>query len=265
MRNKQNTILQLLRRLSGIVLMALGLIVLVACGSVSNSEAAVLPEDVPVRATVAEMNVDENEINGGETSTVFVGNAQVAAATAAVNDDVAAGLIFMREEEKLARDVYLTLSEQWELRIFTNIAASEQNHMDAVATQLERYGLEDPAVGMAVGEFVNADLQALYDELVATGSSSLGAALRVGAAIEEIDILDLEEYLAEVEAPEIVQVYENLLRGSRNHLRAFTSTLSQQTGEIYLPQYLDQDVYTEIVEAQGSETGRGGRRGNGRR
>ncbi|MEA3310094.1 MAG: DUF2202 domain-containing protein [Chloroflexota bacterium] len=255
MENKQSTILQFFQRLSGLALMALALIVLVACGSASNPEVAVLSEELPINATVDELTTDK-------ASTVPTNNVQIGTETELVletdelKDEVAAGLIFMREEEKLARDVYLTLYEQWGLRIFTNIADAEQTHMDAVATQLERYELEDPTVGLEVGEFVNADLQALYDELVATGSRSLEEALNVGAAIEEIDILDLEEYLAEVEVPEIIRVYENLLSGSRNHLRAFTSTLSQQTGEIYLPQYLDQDAYAEIVGTEGPGNGR---------
>ena len=99
------------------------------------------------------------------------------------------GLAFMREEEKLARDVYLTLYEKWNMPVFQNIAGSESTHMDAVLTLLERYSLDDPSAEKAVGEFTNPDLQALYDQLVNLGSQSLADALKVGAAIEEIDIL----------------------------------------------------------------------------
>ncbi len=55
------------------------------------------------------------------------------------------GLLFMREEEKLARDVYLVLFDKWGLRVFENIAESEQRHMDAVLYLLGKYGLDDPA------------------------------------------------------------------------------------------------------------------------
>jgi len=134
------------------------------------------------------------------------------------------GLIYMREEEKLARDLYLALYEQWGLPLFQNIAGSEQTHTDAVKHLLDVYGIADPAEDTA-GIFTNPDLQALYDELIATGSRSLADALKVGAAIEEIDILDLRAALEEATNPEVRQVYENLLKGSENHLRAFTAIL----------------------------------------
>jgi hypothetical protein len=107
-------------------------------------------------------------------------------------------LVYMREEEKLAHDVYMTLYATWGLPIFQNISVSEQAHTAAVKTLIERYGLQDPAQA-TVGAFTNPDLQALYNELVARGSQSLSEALKVGAAIEEIDILDLQERLAETD------------------------------------------------------------------
>jgi hypothetical protein len=169
------------------------------------------------------------------------------------------GILYMREEEKLARDVYLALYQEWEMPIFQKIASSEASHMDAVKTLIDRYGLEDPAAGKDVGVFVNETLQELYDRTVEEGRQSLASALRVGAAIEEIDIVDLEEYVAETDKADIQRVYENLMRGSRNHLRAFTSVLKRQVGESYQPQHLDQDAYDEIVST-GTERGRRGRR-----
>jgi len=175
------------------------------------------------------------------------------------------GILYMREEEKLARDVYLTLYEQWGLSIFQNIANSEQTHMDAIKTLIDRYGLDDPAAGNVVGESTDPTLRSLYADLVAMGSQSLNDALRVGATIEEIDILDLEEYLAQTDAGDIQRVYESLMKGSRNHLRSFVATLEQQTGETYEPQYLDQEAYDDIVSAplENGGYGRGGSRGDG--
>lgn len=181
-------------------------------------------------------------------------------ASAVLNDEEIKGLLYMREEEKLARDVYTTLYEKWNLAIFQNIAASEQTHMDAVKALLDAYGLADPAAGKALGEFTNPDLQALYDQLTARGSQSLSNALKVGAAIEEIDILDLEKHLAQTKNPDIQLVYENLMKGSRNHLRSFTSTLSRQTGETYQPQYLSADVYQSIVSSPIESGGGKGKR-----
>jgi hypothetical protein len=170
-------------------------------------------------------------------------------------------LVYMREEEKLAHDVYLALYDLWGLPLFSNIASSEQAHTDAVANLLITFNIPDPADTSPAGVFVNETLQGLYDDLVALGAQSLADALKVGGAIEEIDILDLQESLKFVQDPSIQRVYENLLRGSENHLRAFTSTLESQTGEIYEPQYMEEDAYRDVIA---SGTTRGGR-GNGRR
>jgi hypothetical protein len=149
------------------------------------------------------------------------------------------------------------LYEVWGTPIFQNIASSELTHTDAVKSLIDRYGLEDPAEGNAVGTFTDPTLQALYDQLVASGQESLASALRVGAAIEEIDILDLEERIAQTDNEDIVLVYENLMKGSRNHLRSFVSTLERQAGEVYEPQYLTQAGYDDIIGADMERGGRG--------
>ena len=164
-------------------------------------------------------------------------------------------LLFMREEEKLARDVYLTLYEKWNLVIFNNIARSEQQHMDAVKVLLDQYNLEDPMLG-EIGEFENQVLQDLYDELILTGSKSVQDALKVGGAIEEIDILDLKESLADATNTDVIRVFESLLRGSNNHLRAFVNNYNRQAGETYQPQYMSQVEFDEITN-QSSGTGNG--------
>lgn len=195
--------------------------------------------------------------NGQANSERALGSAQDDALSA----EEVAGILYMREEEKLARDVYSTLYEQWGTPIFQNIAESEQAHMDAVETLINRYGLDDPVAGRDVGEFTDPTLQSLYAELVAQGSQSLADALRVGATIEEIDILDLEKHVAQTDVRAIQRVYENLTKGSRNHLRAFVGTLEQRTGETYEPQYLDPEAYAEIVNAA-TEGGGYGREGS---
>ena len=209
--------------------------------------------------------------NGGNkgkitTSTALVGT--TVASTATLSDAEVSDLVFMREEEKLARDVYLTLYNTWGLQVFNNIAASEQMHTDSIKGLLDAYGIADPVVSDAVGVFTNPDLQALYNQLVAAGSTSLVDALKVGAAIEEIDILDLYDAMAETAQPNILQVYSSLLAGSENHLRSFVSTLSAQ-GVDYAPQYLSADTYNAIISSamntqQGTSQGQGGGRG-GRR
>ena len=173
------------------------------------------------------------------------------------------GLLYMLEEEKLARDVYTTLYATWQLSVFNNIAASEQAHMDAVAGLIDKYSLEVSAASVP-GVFNNPELQSLYNELVARGTQSVSEALYVGAAIEEIDILDLQSYLFQTDNPEIKQVFNNLLRGSENHLRAFTSVFSKQTSDIYIPQYLSMEQYN-LLTSQSFQGSGNGYRGNGMR
>ncbi len=155
-----------------------------------------------------------------------------------------AGLVQMREEEKLAHDVYVALGEQWDLRTFDNISAAETTHADAVGALLERHGLDDPAAGNDAGLFTNPDLQSLYDDLVAQGSESLVAALTVGATIEDLDIADLQALATTT--PDLDLVYANLEQGSRNHLRAFTKQLDKN-GAAYSPTYISQAEYDEII------------------
>jgi hypothetical protein len=174
-----------------------------------------------------------------------------------LSDEETTALITMREEEKLAHDVYVMLYENWGLRVFQNISQSEQTHTDAVKALIDRYGLTDPA-SSKVGVFANPDLQALYNVLAARGSQSLAEALKVGAAIEEIDILDLQKDLAQTDKSDIQQVFNNLLNGSYNHLRAYVSNLSAETGETYQPQYMSAEAYQNIIGATTRGSGRGG-------
>jgi hypothetical protein len=123
------------------------------------------------------------------------------AATSSLMADEIAGLQFMREEEKLAHDVYVSFYQQYGLAIFNNIANSEATHMAAIKTLLDRYGIADPATSQPIGVFTNPDLQALYNQLILQGNQSLAAALQVGTAIEEIDISDLQTRLARTTQP----------------------------------------------------------------
>lgn len=157
-----------------------------------------------------------------------------------------ADLLYMREEEKLARDVYLAMSSLWGTPIFSNIAASEQNHMDQVLNLLNRYGVADPVAGMGPGQFATEKFQTLYAELVAQGSQSLVDALAVGAVIEEIDIIDLWDCLAVATHQDIKRVYQNLKAASENHLQAFVGQLAAR-GVTYEPQYLTPEQYQQII------------------
>jgi hypothetical protein len=222
-------------------------------------------EQVNDSAAVVEMGQQENQDvpESNASSAPLTAAAEFAESpTGELSDDEIAALLFMREEEKLPHDVYVVFSGLWASSlggedVFARISQSELAHMDVVSSLLERYGLEDPA-SSELGVFTNPDLQALYTRLVAQGSLSLAEALKVGAAIEEIDILDLQNRLAQTENAEIQQVFSNLARASGNHLRSFSAVLNSQTGEIYQSQYLSQEAYAAIVSR-----GAGGGNGNG--
>ena len=188
------------------------------------------------------MVVDENQttaVNETALSLALAGEA-----SGALTFQEEEGLLFMAEEEKLAGDVYSALNEVWNLRVFDNIGRAEQTHQAAVETLLERYSLAVPA--KPAGEFSNETLQSLYNDLVSRGGLSVEEALRVGAAIEEIDILDLQERMAQTDWEDILLVYSNLKRGSENHLRAFVNNLDRR-GIEYSPQHLSQEEYDEII------------------
>jgi len=154
-------------------------------------------------------------------------------------------LIFMREEEKLARDTYLALYTLWDNQVFSNIANAEQQHMERVKIFLDAYQVSDPASPNA-GVFSNAELQSLYDYLIVEGSRSLVDALKVGALIEETDIEDLLNSIEQTENLEISQLFTNLLVGSYNHLRAYVSQLNN-LGVNYIPQVLSQQQVDDIL------------------
>lgn len=136
-------------------------------------------------------------------------------------------LVFMREEEKLARDVYVSFYDKYHIRIFGNIARSEQKHMDAIKVLLDRYNITDPVGGNGPGVFTNQEIQNLYNDFVAEGSLSLVDALNVGVQIEQEDIEDLQIALTQVDNKDITTVYLNLLKASGKHLKAFTNVLSK--------------------------------------
>lgn len=159
------------------------------------------------------------------------------------------GLLLMREEEKIARDVYLRLFDRWGLRPFQNISGAEQTHMDAVLALLDHFGLPDPAQGLSVGRFNRPDLQALYDQLITRGEQSLADAVCVGLLIEELDIKDLQEARAKTDKLAIHRVFAELERGSRNHLRAFYRW-KQRLGINYVPQHLPNTVFEKIGQSE---------------
>lgn len=196
------------------------------------------------------------DAGAGGTSTSATGDLVARLSTyppSALSTAEAESLAFMREEEQLAHDVYAVSATLWSAPVFGNIAASETTHSAAVKALLDRYQLADPLAGLVNGTFKTPALQSLYDDLVAASRVSLVEGLKVGARIEELDMRDITAQKADIDNADILMVYDNLLRGSRNHLRAFMKVLTQQGG-IYVPQYISQAEFDAIVNSP-METG----------
>lgn len=157
-------------------------------------------------------------------------------------------ILFMREEEKLARDVYRAMDELWQVPAFFRISESEQRHMDAMERLIVRYGLADPVIDDTRGAFTNPVFVGLYGELIAAGSESMVDALKVGARIEEVDIVDLRDALSLTDHPDLQHVFQNLMRASRNHLRVFGAHFAA-ADETYQAQYLTQDEFDAIADS----------------
>jgi len=168
-----------------------------------------------------------------------------------LSDQELASLMQMREEEKLARDVYLTLYDKWQMNIFNNIAKSEQTHTDMVALILVKYNLEDPFIDER-GVFKDSTIQELYNTLVGIGSESLAKGLFIGCTIEDLDIYDLEELLAQADNQDIRTVYQNLMKGSRNHMRSFNQQYTAQ-GETYVAQYITAEELEQILNSDAEQ------------
>jgi hypothetical protein len=155
-------------------------------------------------------------------------------------------LLFMLEEEKLARDTYIYLNDLWSVNQFANIKNSEQTHMDAVENLLIQNNIAYSI--LPIGEFADQNLQNFYNQFVADGAISLSNALQIGATIEDLDIVDLEDYMDLTTNTDLISVFEGLQCGSRNHLRSFISAI-ENNGDIYSPQFLSQDEYNDILNA----------------
>ncbi len=195
-------------------------------------------------------------------SFLLVGQNLMAQTTANLSEEETKGMLLMLEEEKLARDVYLTLGEKWNSTIFSHISNSEQRHFDKMNALAKQYELQIPASvsNDEHGKFQNEKLQQAYDEMVEIGSVSLENALRIGANIEELDIQDLEEAIAVTEQEDILKVYSQLKQASEKHLQSFYKNLAKE-GVEYTPAILSKKDFDAIINTEASCQGGKGKAG----
>lgn len=218
-----------------------------------------------------------NVSTDGTTSVIETNMLAAFVETPILTDSELTSLLKMKEEEKLARDVYSTLYQKWGSQIFSNITTAESNHLNAIVLLLTNYGATDTSIG-EVGMFTDNEVQSLYNKLVANATTSIEEAYKTGALIEEMDIKDINASLSGTTNENVIMVFDNLLKGSRNHLRAFNRQLTT-LGIVYYPVFISQTDYDLIVNSsmekgaqyrmngQGNGQGRGqkgqGNRGNG--
>ena len=161
-------------------------------------------------------------------------------------------LLFMLEEEKLARDTYDFLDGLYGINQFANIKVSEQSHVNAVVELLDQYQIDYTI--LPYGEFANEEMQKLYDQFVEKGQIDAGNALEVGATIEDLDIVDLGTFIDATANPSMINVFKSLQCGSRNHLRSFVRAI-ENSGETYVPQFLTIEEYNAIVDSTNERCG----------
>ena len=135
--------------------------------------------------------------------------------------DEKTSLAGMADEEKLAQDLYVVLATKYPNDVqFARITRAESMHLAAIRSLLARYGVTDPTAGLGAGEFASATTQSLYASLLASATND-STALAAGVAVEKDDIAALTAAKAGVTAPDVLQVYTNLLTASQRHLTAF--------------------------------------------
>lgn len=171
--------------------------------------------------------------------------------TILTNDEVN-DLVFLYEEEKLARDVYLFSYKKYDLNFFETIAGSEQNHMNKVLSFLEKHGINK--IVSNSGEFSNHKIQELYNKLTKQSEQSLIEALKVGATIEDLDIYDIESLKKRTDNSLILAIYAQLICGSKNHLRMFNKEILKKKSSCEA-QYISKKLFKSIVKSSNKSCG----------
>lgn len=244
---------------TGSFLLACSLALLAGCGSDGTSTS--LTDNLIGTASAATLDTASNTSTTTDTAVVTTIPTVTTPTLAAQPLTVAETetLLFVREEEKLARDVYLTLYNQWGSNIFQNIANNgEQQHMDAIKVWVDAFGYVDPVSSNEIGAFTDPVILKLYNDLVARGMTSSQEALMVGGFIEEYDIKDLQDAIDEAKQgtnqAAVIQTYDSLLCGSRNHLRSFVGQI-EKDGLVYQAQYVSQATVDAIVNSPDEKCG----------
>ena len=147
-------------------------------------------------------------------------------------------LTYMKDEERLASDLYLNLYNYYknysdlEIKQLNNIATNTENDQISIIKSLvKRYDLnssEPQDVNISRGVYENQVIQDLYDKFYAIGQNSQEEALKVGCMVEVTDINDLDKYISlakESNATDIETAFKALRDGSYHNYWTFDQTL----------------------------------------
>lgn len=203
---------------------ALGATVTSSTSPIESNSTLVAPTASPITAAQEDENLNSTEPSNSDDADVTDSTASLSGSTTDVGVDseqLVELLTYLVQEEKLARDLYVELAESSGVRQFSNIKKSEDKHISSVQQLLVNYGIADPTSGLGSGEFENNELQALYDQLLASGSLSRDQAIAAGVVVEETDIADIKKMLEQDLPADVESVLSNLLKASYNHLAAF--------------------------------------------
>lgn len=168
-----------------------------------------------------------------------------------LSEDEKEDIVSLMYEEKMAKDVYVTLNKTWGNRLFTNIIQAEEQHMNTLIMLAEVYEIEIPKVILTErnGVYDKAGISRLYDQLVMEGRISENQAMMVGAKIEELDIRDLRKAIANTDNKDLLGVYQQLENAAIRHLNAFVRNL-ERNNISYQPVILTMEEYNNIIEKE---------------
>lgn len=180
-------------------------------------------------------------------------------------------LVFICEEEKLARDVYHLFDRRFpDLGVFAELEAGKESSRCAVEKLLRQYRVSIPRVNENVGVFSWGIYGRYFTEkfLVVSNQGSMNplSALYAGAFLEELNILDIEQCpkvivdidngikdaascgMQYTDNPAIRAAYDELLAESRRHLRILVNNIEQRTGPgSYRAQLLKPDELASVL------------------
>lgn len=167
-------------------------------------------------------------------------------ATSPLTADEIEFLYAMREDEKLARDLYAYFWTRYPTAPqIQRISKAEESHIAAIETVLDYYEISYPAMS-APGVFEDSTRQALYDEL-ALKSETMLEAFQTMAFVEDRDLFAYKMVQSQITNANLSLLIENMIKASTNHLKAAIRQIFVRDGS-YTSIYLSAEEYDAIIK-----------------